>query len=145
MGALCVECHRGIHWIYEHQGTEWKDIKQYQKNLDTQLSKARQPYDLSDEQRETKNNRSDENETVRELRKRMFGEECSICGVDDRILVIHRKDGRPHKSNFLMKRENLEALDTDEWVSLCQKCHKYVHWAEEKLGLSWDDFETGGI
>ena len=32
-------------------------------------------------------------------------------------------------------------LNPDEWVSLCQKEHRHVHWAMEKLNLSWEDFE----
>ena len=141
--SLCVECHRGVHWMHEQHCAEWKEIERHQNNLDVKLPKTRQPYELSDEQKESKKNKSSESETVSELRKRLFGEKCKICGTKKRRLVIHRKDGKSHKSNFLMIKENLQALDTDDWISLCQKCHKYVHWAEDKLGLSWEDFEKG--
>ena len=141
---LCVACHRGVHWMHEQHGADWKDIEQYQQKNDSQIPKEKEWYELSDEQKKAKKNKSEEKETIGELRKRLFGEECRICNSDDRRLIIHRKDGRPHESNFLMKRENLEALDIDEWVPLCQKCHRYIHWAEEKLGLSWDDFEKRG-
>lgn len=30
----------------------------------------------------------------------------------------------------------------DEWAALCQKCHRYVHWAEGNLGLEWDDMRS---
>ncbi len=139
--ALCVACHRGVHWMHEQHGAEWKDIEQHQYNNDTQISKTKDLYELSDIQRESKRNEHDARETISELRKRLFGEECSIYGSDNRRLAIHRKDGKPHRSNFLMKRENLESLDLDEWTPLCQKCHRYVHWAGESLGLTWDDFE----
>ncbi|MHA2229498.1 MAG: hypothetical protein ACXABZ_14185 [Candidatus Thorarchaeota archaeon] len=138
--SLCVACHRGVHWIHKQHGTEWKDIDQHQLNNDSQISKKKEWYELSDEQKKAKrNDELGEKETISELRIRLFGEECSICGSDKRKLPIHRKDGRPHDRNFLRSRENLESLDVDEWVLLCQKCHRYVHWAEEKLGLSWHD------
>ncbi|MHA1480083.1 MAG: hypothetical protein ACTSQZ_01495 [Candidatus Thorarchaeota archaeon] len=140
--ALCVACHRGVHWMHEQHSADWKDIEQHQQNNDSQVSKEKEWYELSDKQKEAKRNGHYEKETIDELRKRLFGEECSICGSDTRRLVIHRKDGRPHNRNFLRSRENLEALDTDEWTPLCQKCHRYVHWAEDILGLYWDDFEN---
>ncbi len=138
--ALCVACHRGVHWMHKQYGADWKDIEQHQQNNDSQVSKEKEWYELSDKQKEAKRNGHSENETISELRKRLFGEECIICGSDTRRLVIHRKDGRPHNRNFLRLRENLEALDTDEWTPLCQKCHRYIHWAEDILGLEWDDF-----
>lgn len=139
--SLCVACHRGVHWMHKQYGADWKDIEQYLQNQKAKMSKEKEWYKLSYEEKETKRNGIIENETISELRKRLFGEECNMCGSDSRKLVIHRKDGRPHDRNFLRSRENLEAIDTKEWVLLCQKCHRYVHWVEEKLGLNWQDFE----
>jgi len=141
--SLCVACHRGVHWMHEQHSAEWNDIELHQQCNASEISKEKKWYELSDEQKEVKRNGLGEKETVSELRKRLFGEKCSMCESHNRKLVIHRKDGRPHDRNFLRSRENLEALDTDEWVLLCQKCHRYVHWAEEKLGIDWHDFEKG--
>ena len=138
--SLCVACHRGVHWMHEQHGAEWKDIEQHQKHNDIQISQIREQYELSDKQKEAKRNGHYEGETIDELRKRLFGEECGVCGSDTRRLAIHRKDGRPHSNNFLRTRENLEALDTDEWTLLCQKCHRYVHWAMDNLQMKWNDF-----
>jgi len=139
--ALCVACHRGVHWMHDQHGVEWNDIEQHQKHKDTQISRIREQYELSDKQKEAKRNGHHENETISELRKRLFGEVCSICSSDNRRLVIHRKDRKPHEKNFLRSRQNLEALDLEEWTPLCQKCHRYVHWATEYLGFKWDDLK----
>jgi transposase len=138
--ALCVPCHRGVHWMHEQHGAEWKDIEQHQKHNNTQISQVKEQYELSDKQKEAKRNGHYEGETIAELRKRLFGKECSMCGSVSRRLAIHRKDSRPHERHFLRSRKNLEALDTDEWKLLCQKCHRYVHWAMDKLQIEWDDF-----
>lgn len=138
--ALCVACHRGVHWMHEQHGAEWKDIEQHQKHNDTHISQVRELYELSNREEAPKRNEHDARETIGELRKRLFGEECSMCGSDNRRLAIHRKDGSPHSKNFLRFRENLENINTDEWTLLCQKCHRYVHWAMDNLRMKWNDF-----
>ncbi len=141
--ALCVACHRGVHWMYEQHGAEWKDIEQHRHNNVRQISKTKDLYELSDMQKESKRNGHYERETIDELRKRIFGEKCSICDSDkdNRRPAIHRKDGRPHRSNFLRLERNLKLLDPSEWVALCQKCHRYVHWAMDNLHMKWENFE----
>ena len=138
--ALCVACHRGVHWMHEQHGAEWKDIERHQKHNDTHTSQIRELYELSNREKASKRNEHDARETIGELRKRFFGEECSMCGSDNRRLAIHRKDGSPHSKNFLRSRENLEDINTDEWTLLCQKCHRYVHWAMDNLQMKWNDF-----
>ena len=138
--ALCVACHRGVHWMHEQHGAEWKDIEQHQEHNDTHISQIRELYELSNREKAFKRNEHDARETIGELRKRFFGEECSMCGSDNRRLAIHRKDGSPHNRNFLRSRENLEDINTHEWTLLCQKCHRYVHWAMDNLQMKWNDF-----
>lgn len=138
--ALCVACHRGVHWMHEQHGAEWKDIEQHQEHNDTHISQIRELYELSNREKAFKRNEHDARETIGELRKRFFGEECSMCGSDNRRLAIHRKDGSPHNKNFLRSRENLEDINTHEWTLLCQKCHRYVHWAMDNLQMKWNDF-----
>lgn len=139
--ALCVACHRGVHWMHEQHGAEWKDIEHHhQKHNDAHISQIRELYELSNREKASKRNEHDARFTIGELRKRLFGEECSMCGSDNRRLAIHRKDCSPHSRNFLRARENLENINTDEWTLLCQKCHRYVHWAMDNLHMKWNDF-----
>ena len=80
---------------------------------------------------------------VEELRKTIFGDKCYFCGdnYEDRRLVIHRKDGEPHQSSLLWSEVRLKSLNPDDWVALCLKCHRYVHWAMENLNLTYKDLE----
>lgn len=126
--------------MHEQHGAEWKDIEHHQKHNDTHISQTRELYELSNREEAPKRNEHDARETIGELRKRFFGEKCSMCGSDNRRLAIHRKDGSPHSKNFLRSRENLEDINTDEWTLLCQKCHRYVHWAMDNLQMKWNDF-----
>ncbi len=120
---------------------DWSDIEQYLKRKRKMISQGPEPFVIS---KDTKRSQKYEGtrESINELRKSLFGEVCSLCDDSaERRLVIHRKDGRSHSSSVLWSRGNLESLDPDEWAALCQKCHRYVHWAEDSLGLEWNDFE----
>ncbi len=139
---LCIACHRGVHWLRERYNMDWSDIEQYLKRKRKMISQGPEPFVIS---KDTKRSQKYEEtrESINELRKSLFGEVCSLCDDStERRLVIHRKDGRSHSSSVLWSRGNLEALDPDEWAALCQKCHRYVHWAEDNLGLEWNDFEN---
>ena len=56
-------------------------------------------------------------------------------------MVIHRKDGRPHESRILASVKYLRNLDSNEWVALCNKCHRQVTWARDTLGMKWNDLD----
>ncbi|MFW9890277.1 MAG: sigma factor-like helix-turn-helix DNA-binding protein, partial [Candidatus Thorarchaeota archaeon] len=145
--ALCVACHRGVHWLERKRGTEWKDIEKLLRDSPACAKPSKELIPLPDKR--TPSSKEYERVArhivggVEELRDVLFGVECHFCGTDyeDRRLVIHRKDGRPHNLRLLEKERYLRTLKLDEWVALCQKCHRYVHWAEEKLGLSWSDLK----
>ena len=66
--------------------------------------------------------------------------------------IIHRKDGKPHKLITDMGKKALKTLKYDElnrdidgrgkiYTRLCKLCHKGVHWAMDKLNLSWDEIQ----
>ena len=144
--ALCVACHRGVHWLKERHNADWSDIEQYLKRKNHMIPQIREPFSLSEKDKPSQKYEEIAEETrekIKELRKLLFGEKCSLCGDSkNRRLVIHRKDGRPHRHRLLWSEGNLKYLNPDEWAVLCQKCHRYVHWAEASLGLEWGDLDS---
>lgn len=139
--ALCVACHRGIHWLKSKHGIEWENIENCLEKKDGGSNHMMAPFELA--KKEADSSESLERisiigEDIEDLRKSIFGEECHFCGKDyeNRRLAIHRKDGRAHRSSLLWSERNLKALNPDEWIALCQKCHRYVHWAEDILNLN---------
>ncbi|MDF1537463.1 MAG: hypothetical protein P1Q69_00980 [Candidatus Thorarchaeota archaeon] len=74
--------------------------------------------------------------SIDELRESIFGTSCNICDFEKEL--IHKKDGKPHHRSLLWTKENLESLNPDEWVALCQSCHKAVHTLMKKTNLEWD-------
>ena len=79
--------------------------------------------------------------TKDELRRVIFGNRCHFCGTphDEKQLLLHRKDGRPHHQELTIKEKYYRTLDPKDWVFLCNPEHRGVHWALDTLGLSWDD------
>lgn len=57
----------------------------------------------------------------------------------EKRLAIHKKDGERHSDELLWSKEKLSELNPDDWVPLCSKHHRYVHWAMDNLGFSWRD------
>jgi len=57
------------------------------------------------------------------------------------MLVVHRKDGTPHKTELVWNPKSLQNLCPDEWAILCPYCHKAVHWSMKYLSMEWDDFD----
>jgi DNA-binding XRE family transcriptional regulator len=147
--ALCTACHRGVHWLNERYNREWYDIDEYLKTKTRMIQQIRDAFTLPDEVKriqEPKKKTQETKESIKKVRKRLFGAECDVCSEsENRRIIIHRKDGRPHQNSLLWSRGNLESLNPDEWVALCQKCHRYVHWAEDNLGLSWDDLSGASL
>lgn len=73
---------------------------------------------------------------IHDLRDKIFGTECTICGEAKHL--IHRKDGVPHNSSTLWSKGNLESLTSDEWVALCKPCHEGVHALMQIRNWGWD-------
>ena len=136
---LCIPCHRGTHWLMDWANKDYEYLKS-QRELASAVSKetikplTREDYDRP--------NASHARVSAKEVRKSLFGESCHFCGEieEGKKMVVHRKDGRPHENRILASAKYLRNLDSDEWVGLCNKCHRQVTWASDTLGMKWDNF-----
>ena len=98
--------------------------------------------------------RREQDKLIRQRKNKLIedkiGKDCFFCGYGKR-LTTHRKDGKNHiKFSRLSKKELIHELEkhSDEYVRLCYKCHKSVHWSMKYLGLSWkqiSDFKIAKI
>jgi len=71
-----------------------------------------------------------------------LGKECFFCTFTER-LQCHRKDGTPHKRLESMRvSEFTQAMRSGDFVRLCFRCHKSVHWCMKYLHLSWQEIAT---
>ena len=86
-------------------------------------------------------------ESAKEVRKSLFGESCHFCGEieEGKKMVIHRKDGRTHERHILASTKYLRNLNPDDWVALCNKCHRQVTWARDTLGMIWNDLDLRSV
>ncbi len=140
--ALCLPCHRGVTWLQKGQGFRWDTIETAllakQDQIDTKPYTIPKDAKVSEVYREVKEGFEG---NLSDLVRVIIGESCQFCGVHykEKILVTHRKDGRPHEKNLFRNEENLQYLKPEEWVSLCRKHHRYVHWAMDVLGMQWSD------
>ncbi len=139
---LCTACHRGSHWIMNELDIEGTEIQSFGLSLEDTVDpilKAEGKITLD------RNRMNFENEviSIEDMRRKLFGTECSICTKikDEVSLIIHNKAGLPHHRHFLWSRENLNSINPDEWVALCRKCHRNVHWSMSELGFDWDYIE----
>ncbi len=137
--ALCIQCHRGVHWMHKEHSTSWADIEKHLQEKTSTTARTKESFVLQENASQTGKSKQE----IEELRKSLFGRDCHFCGdnYESRRLTIHRKDGRPHRDSLVWSESSLKSLNPDEWTALCQKCHRYVHWAEENFGLSWDDLK----
>ncbi|MHA2223010.1 MAG: hypothetical protein ACXAAO_13260 [Candidatus Thorarchaeota archaeon] len=77
--------------------------------------------------------------SAREIRDEMFGTECVSCGKPKEI--VHRKDGTPHHRRVTWAKKSLKTLDPDDWVSLCEPCHRLTHSLMTSFSCEWKDIE----
>lgn len=141
---LCTACHRGSHWINDELGMEWDEIESFrQSSLKDSEMKHQDPEETITLDK-TRMNFEKENLSIEDMRRELFGNKCSICNQikSERGLVIHNKAGIPHHRHFLWSNENLNSIDPEEWVALCRKCHRNVHWSMNELGFSWESIES---
>jgi predicted DNA-binding protein (UPF0251 family) len=75
----------------------------------------------------------------KELRSEIFGTECRLCGKPYEL--IHKKDGKPHKSHVIWSRKSLLTLNPDEWVALCWPCHRATHALMRAYKFDWNRIE----
>ncbi|MGY5874216.1 MAG: helix-turn-helix domain-containing protein [Candidatus Thorarchaeota archaeon] len=146
--ANCVMCHRGVHWVHDALGMEWQDVEKWvDPRIIDGIEKERPLQQSTHETQPISANDTplqDFDGDIYEIRKELFGEECYFCGPlpEDKTLTIHKKDGSHHRDALLWSKERLQELNPDEWQALCQRDHRYVHWAMKRLGMTWDDIES---
>jgi transposase len=80
---------------------------------------------------------------IQELRENLWGTKCRLCGVskDEKLLHIHRKDGKRHPEEALRRLRVLKSLEPNEFAPLCGTCHSGTHWLMNK-GMTWKDIES---
>ncbi|UCH05385.1 MAG: helix-turn-helix domain-containing protein [Candidatus Thorarchaeota archaeon] len=141
--ALCTMCHRGVHWAKDDLGIDWPAIEDNIKRKSTEESERGLRRESKSAMHLEKKSNGPASE-AEDFRKALFGDECYFCGPmpAEKRLVIHRKDGESHRRGILWSEEHLQRMDPDEWQALCQKHHRYVHWAMKYLGLKWNDIES---
>jgi len=148
--ALCIACHRGVHWMMKTYRLTWNEIESISKNTMKSTKQKLTPLKLPDENTPS----SEQYEQLKliitnnpiELKRAIFGNDCHFCGSNfkERRLVLHRKDGRLHDSKLTEQEKYHRTINPEEWVSLCQKCHRYVHWAMDTLNMTWTDLKKDG-
>ncbi len=77
--------------------------------------------------------------TVREIRDEMFGKDCVSCRRPKE--VIHKKDGEPHERYRTWTKKALRTVNPNEWVALCEPCHRLTHSLMKSFSCEWDDIE----
>ena len=147
--ALCIPCHRGVHWLMSETGINWDTIESRLEKQQRFNPTTRETLGFPDDDAPSSSKYKEiahhfEGRRTRDLRRALFGENCHLCGVHykEKRLATHRKDGRMHGSKLLESKKYLRTLDPNDWVSLCQKCHHYVHWAMDTLDMNWEDLES---
>jgi transcriptional regulator with XRE-family HTH domain len=143
---LCVRCHRGVTWLLDTFGIEWDFISRRINNRTKQNSpEFSLPNDNDPPSAKYLKIKDNFEGDTKDLIRLLFGEYCVFCNLhykeNKKNLPTHRKDGRPHHKDLLRYEKYFKCLNPDEWVTLCQKEHNYVHWAMDKLGMKWEDFE----
>lgn len=143
--ALCIPCHRGAHWMLDTHGVQFDELERLGKSVKTSksdtlvvLSLPSSTMPSSTKYEEIKPHLV---EDVEGLRRALFGENCYLCNAhyEETTLVIHRKDGKSHSKKLIEYERYFRVLNPEEWVSLCKKCHRFVHWAMDKVGLDWQN------
>lgn len=146
--AVCIPCHRGVHWMMSEYGQNWNQIRSHAVMKIQSEPTMRKPLDLPNETVPSSQAYLDLKDgfegSEEELRRALLGEKCYFCDLHynkGKRVIIHRKDGRPHDSKLTTKEQYFRTLEPKEWVSVCQKHHRYVHWVMDDLGLEWDDLK----
>jgi transposase len=146
--ALDTPCHRGIHWLMDKHSIKWDEVESILEKKSHSHPKVREPLPLPNDDATShiryEEAKRDFHGKSDDLRRVIFGENCYSCGVhyEEKTLVTHRKDGRPHSPKLIAHEKNFRTLNPDDWVSLCRKCHRYVHWTMDKLHMNWADLES---
>lgn len=121
----------------------------YQRKKAGLPTKTRQPksekhkkYMGERRRRNAKNYRRTRKIKRKQVIKLILGDCCFICKRKNKLLSMHRKDGKKHKPLHSMCSKRLKKeLETNKYVLLCYVCHKNVHWCLDFVGLDWHFIE----
>ena len=91
----------------------------------------------------TRENKRKWNKHTREIKKNLLdkylGIKCLFCSHKER-LIAHRKDGKPHKKLYELSVKSLEKeISKGQYVRVCFKCHKAIHWCMKHLNMTWEE------
>ncbi|MEM2338686.1 MAG: hypothetical protein QXW83_00615 [Nitrososphaerales archaeon] len=75
------------------------------------------------------------NRLANEIRS-AFGNKCNICGAIKTRLFLHEIHGLKHQKNIITATHSGRKLDN--FVLLCNRCHKGVHFCLEILKINWE-------
>jgi transposase-like protein len=146
--SLCTSCHLGVHKLMNLINTDWDTILSLSELEVHNQPRSTDTLSLPDDDTPTSARyeeiaRDFERPTY-ELHRALFGGTCYYCGFhyEYKRLVTHRKDGRHHQRKHLWSGKYLRTLDPEEWVSLCEKCHRSVHIVMKTLNIGWDALEV---
>ncbi len=90
---------------------EWDKIEGLTRN---KLQVKKGDYTIEEESLE----KNSEDGDVKDIRNELFGNSCELCGVTgiDKMLKIHRKDGKSHSNRLLWSKKYLQRLNPDDWA-----------------------------
>jgi hypothetical protein len=134
-----------IHGLYFEEGLTQREVAVILGVSQSRLEKALEKMEQQDVHWLNKEHGSNSyRREAKEIREAIFGRECMICSAsqDERMLVVHRKDGSPHEPEVVWNPESLRNLHPEEWVLLCPRCHRVVHWSMAHLSMEWSDFNN---
>lgn len=66
--------------------------------------------------------------------EKLLGNKCFVCGKN-KFLRYHKKDGIYHKSSETVF---MVIKNPDDFVRLCEFCHKGVHFSMKYYGWTWE-------
>jgi hypothetical protein len=79
------------------------------------------------------------------LMKEMFENKCKFCNFEatkkGQWTIIHRKDGKKHKSSREWNINDMKKINKDEYIRVCGRCHVGIHWCMKYLGMTWEEIE----
>jgi len=118
---------------------EW--AKRKREGLDTKIvnspSKKLSEEEKKQRQREYNKKYADKR---RNIMQKLRGGSCLFCGESEKRLSSHNIHGDEHDKLTSMGLDNIkEILSSGDFVALCYKCHKHIHFCTEVLNMSWDD------
>ena len=132
---------RGRIHITDLCSNKCRHIDWYQNNRERILRSRKENYESNSEYR-IKYAR-EYKKTNQEKARKIFGDKCFICHKKARqkkaaLPDFHRIDGEEHKGLAYV-----DAIkNPDKYVPLCPLCHRGVHFAMEKLGMTWKEIQN---